>query len=430
MKAWEELAYSQYKQNIPIKDIVKNVHTAHFKNEDYHTIYERVRSFIKRKRKESNVQNVHKCIQNDIESYAERTEYKADGSLTVDKLIEIHNANDLTPDRIMELHGLDKNKWKLISYCNNKWQQTPTANLYQSKVVVKPRINEIDFDAIDSYFKNKTFSKIKPLTTASLFDKDGETIEICLPDLHSGLLAWWRETGKSYDLKIAQEQFGLGMSDVMNRCIGRKIKKIYFVTLGDLLHIDNDENKTTKGTLQNTDGRISKIFDKTLDMLIDAITIFGNIAPTEVVYINGNHDRIIGYTLLKAVSKAFRNDDNIMFDTDPNPQKFRLIGLNLIGWTHGEMPQKNLGTWLQHEAKQAYGMSKYAEVHCGHLHTEGVKEVIQTENQQGVIVRRLPSICPSSLWEHSMGYPNSEKSVMTFVWDDNRGLRDTWYSNI
>ena len=223
MKAWEELAFSQYKQNIPIKDIVKNVHTAHFKNDNYHTIYERVRSFIKRKRRADIVQSAEKYIKNDIENYAERTEYKADGSLTVDKLIEIHSANDLTPERIMELHGLDKNKWKLISYCNNKWQQTPTANLYQSKVVVKPRINEIDFEAIDAYFKNKSFLATREPVKTSQYDKDGETIEICLPDVHSGLLAWHRETGKSYDLKIAQEHFWIGISDIIDRCIGKKI---------------------------------------------------------------------------------------------------------------------------------------------------------------------------------------------------------------
>ena len=57
-------------------------------------------------------------------------------------------------------------------------------------------------------------------------------------------------------------------------------------------------------------------------MLIDGITILGDIAPVDVIYLAGNHDRTTGYMVIKAAEQAFRKDDNIKPLTQaPNPQK-------------------------------------------------------------------------------------------------------------
>ena len=44
--------------------------------------------------------------------------------------------------------------------------------------------------------------------------------------------------------------------------------------------------------------------------------------------------------LLKAVEMAFREDHNVLFDMEPNPQKYKQFGNVLVGWTHGDMPDK------------------------------------------------------------------------------------------
>lgn len=369
--------------------------------------FDKVRSYLKRRLKREHTNSIA-CLP--IPSI--QTALLQHGAEQQDDLI--------TPKSILENSGLDAGLWKLTSYRTNGICAKPVVQPVLFEEVSK-HIRELDWDSICNF---------KHTGDAVACSEDGEILEICLPDLHSGLLSWWRETGKSYDLKIAEKHFWIGINDIIKRCYSKSIKKIYFVTLGDLLHVDNDENKTSKGTFQNADGRIMKIFSQTLKMLIEAIKALSEIAPVEVVYLSGNHDRVLGGTLLVATEMAFRNIPNITFDTEPNPQKWRLIGETLIGWTHGDMPNKNLGFWLQDRAKKEYGMSKYAEVHCGHLHTQGVKEIVQTEDQHGVIVRRLPSICPSSLWEYQQGYSNGEKTVMSFLWNEQNGLRDIWYSNI
>lgn len=414
-KSWSEVS-RELKHNFPDLTLIQ--------------VQDKVRRYIRstpRYKEEINVNREQSAI-----------EYKSDGSIISQKFITIRDGEDMSPDFLLEAHGLSITDWEVISYKNNFWNTQVKGGAkqisYQSKLTAKPTKQKITETDIDNYFNTKQFKYDKPLTKAIQYDIKGEVLEICIPDLHNGLLAWRMETGNDYDIKIAKDYFFKCIYDIINRCKHRKFKKIYFVTLGDLLHFDNDEQRTTKGTFQQADGRLSKIFDATLDMLIDAITLLGDIAPVEVIYLSGNHDRLLGYTVLKGVEKAFRFDKNITFDTTQNPQKFRLIGINLIGWTHGDMPTKNMANWLQHRAKVEYGKSKFAEVHAGHIHStktvEAKRDFIQTEDVGGIVIRYLPTICNSSYWEHQQGYANAGKILMSFIWNEKTGLREMWYSNI
>ena len=354
--------------------------------------------------------------------------YSADGSVESVCLIELWDKGSLTPDEILAFHHLDPKHWEITTCTNNVWHSQDKAGrqqMYQSKVSAKPRKVETTLEDIDLYFKSKVYKK--PEIIPLQYDPAGETLEICLPDLHVGLLAWAQETGADYDIHIARDAFMTCMSDIVMRCKGRTFKRIYLVTLGDLLHVDNDNQATTKGTPQQADGRMAKIFDNALEMLMDCIDTLSLIAPVEVVYLSGNHDRLMGYTLIKALSCAYKG---LVFDTKPDPQKYRLIGCNLIGWTHGDMIHKNMGGWLQERARKEYGLSKYSEVHAGHLHSTSRTEYKTTYQDGGVVVRHLPTISNASAWEHQQGYPQGNKTMMCFVWHETNGLRETWYSNL
>jgi hypothetical protein len=372
------------------------------------------------------------------------TEIKADGTIISERLIQIIEADSKNPKSVMLAHGFQPDEWELVSCRNNLWSMNSADESKvncQSKITVKPIVKpDVVFD-IESYFENKTFVNEKPLTNPIEYDEDDdrewESVEIDLPDLHGGLFSWRSETGEDYDLHIAKQRFETAMKDIENRCRSRKIEQITFVTLGDLLHFDNEEQSTTKGTKQQSDGRIAKVHDLILDMLIDAITMLGNIAPVLVIYLPGNHDLITGRMLMKAVEKAFRNDVNVKFDLSPNPFKAIRIGSSLIGWTHGDMPEKNMSTWLPQMFRKEYGECSTVEVHAGHFHRQNTKEksiTIKNYNQTfedgGVVVRYLPSISSASGWAHKQGFPKTVKTIMSFVWSSEKGLRDIWFSGV
>ena len=353
---------------------------------------------------------------------------KENGDMIFEGIIELMSGDPITPSVVMNAYNLNPDEWKVISFTSNAWQSQVKGGekivLWQSKITVRPRSNnEITFEDVDKYFENKEFAS--PIVAIkSDYDKKGETLEICIPDLHSGLLSWKSETGENYDLNITKERFFKSINDIVERCKNHSFSKILFVTLGDLLHTDNDAQTTTKGTFQQVDGRLAKIFDYTLDMIIDAIRIFSEIAPVEVIYLCGNHDRVLGYTLIKAAEKAFVKNERVSFDVSPNPQKFRLIGHTLIGWTHGDMSKKNMRNWLQDRARKEFGQSKYAEIHSGHFHSDQVIEA------GGVKIRYMPNLAAASYWEHQQGFPNTIKTVVCYRWHKDKGLRSIWYNNV
>ena len=367
-----------------------------------------------------------------------KLEYRSDGTVVSEKFITLQDGQDMTPEFVLTAHGLKADEWKVVSYTNNFWNSQLKGGQkqisYQSKLVAAPFADIINFKRFDAYMATKTFAYDKPLTQRLNYDPNGEVLEIDLPDLHAGLLAWRVDSGDDYDLHIAKDHFYKVFYDIVERCKHKKLKKIVFVTLGDLLHVDNDNQTTTKGTFQQLDTRLTKIFEAVSDMLIDGITILGDIAPVEVMYLSGNHDRTSGCFMMKSVANAFRKDNNIVFDTDPLPQKFRLYGNVLLGWTHGDMPMKNMAGWLQQTARKEYGLSRFAEIHAGHFHSENTKEVAkdrtQTEDMGGVVIRYLPTICNASYWENQQGYRSAVKAMMAFVWNEETGLREMWQSNI
>lgn len=351
-----------------------------------------------------------------------------DGTYTYDKLIEIAEGETITPELIMSRHNIDPTKWQVVTYKNNYWNSQAKEGrkiiMYQSKVVVKPLVkSELTFDDIEAYFDSKDFKSkpaVKPFNYT--YDDTQESLEIDYTDSHLGLLSWRGETGEDYDIHIAEEAFKKTFEDILYRCKGHKYKLINFVTLGDILHIDNMSNTTTKGTPQDTDGRITKIFARAVDLMCECIDMLLELkCPIRYTYTAGNHDTFSGFALAKCLQKVYEKNPNIEFDISPNPRKACMYGNTLVGFCHGDMKQKNLSQWLLRDYRREYGECKFAEVHCGHLHSEAVKA------ENGILIKHLPATCGSSLWEHKEGY-SSDRGVMCFVYHDTLGLRNNWYS--
>lgn len=364
-------------------------------------------------------------------------EYNAEKNVTVsDKVISLDSNDINNPEVLLRSHGFNPEEFVLISARNSKWQQgTKNGNktLYSSKISVRPRkAQDITFEDIDKYFESKHDYNGIRITEGNYAEDELSTndfLEICIQDLHIGLLSYGKETGEDYDVNIARKRLETAVSDIYARCKGRKFKRIVLSLLGDILHVDNQQNTTTKGTRQDVDTRVSKMFDEALNLIIDLIKTLSEIAPVDVINVVGNHDNTLNYMLCKAVEMAYRNDDNITFYNSPNPRKWKKYGNVLIGWAHGDMKTQNVTEWIQSEAYQDWGTTKYRECHMGHLHSTNTVQKIE-EGKSGMIVRYLPTLCASSAWEHHKAYSKEPKTVVSFVWNEDTGLRDIWYSNI
>lgn len=109
---------------------------------------------------------------------------------------------------------------------------------------------------IKDALKDFRLSKLpKSVLKAPSTDPDLATL-YPLPDIHIGLLSWSKETGHNYDLKIAENT----LYPVVEKLVSEAppSKQAVILVLGDLLHSDNYNATTTKGTFQDVDGRYPK----------------------------------------------------------------------------------------------------------------------------------------------------------------------------
>lgn len=349
-------------------------------------------------------------------------EYKANGDSISERIIEISHLEEITPELMMEKHGLKKDLWEVISYRNNFWQnqtkENKTLTLYQSKLIVKPKKQGLSLEEIDKHFEQLDRKFVMPINIKSKPQpKRNRIAEINIADLHLGKLCWVGDTGNNFDYKIAMQVF----RDITTRIyseLPRDLDYIIFVWANDFFNCDTITNTTTAGTQQSVDIRWQKLFNKGVEMLVEAITLFSVIAPVKTFYIASNHDEMTGYHALKYLEAWFRNDDNVEIDTSPMARKYMLYGNTLIGFTHGDKEKANrLSALMPIEAKELWGKAKYNEMHTAHLHSEhAIVEI------NGVIIRRIASPTATDHWHYTSGYVGAVRKAQTFIYDKELGL--------
>lgn len=376
----------------------------------------------------------HKYIERNrpVSSYQKATfEYKQDGSTVSTKIIELAEGKELSPEAIVEAHGLDPALWTVVTYVNNFWDAQQRGGkkllMYQSKLTVRPNAKGIPFERVDRLFKR--LDRInKPLQLRSINHEDGLDVEINIADLHVGKLCWEKETGTNFNSKVAEEIFTEILSDIVSNIESKPISRIFFVWSNDFFNSDTTENTTTSGTRQDVDKRWPDVFDIGTEMLTRAILTLRKIAPVTTFYTPSNHDEMTGYHAIKLIEAFFRDDNHVTVDARPTARKYYMLGSALVGYGHGHKEGSNgtkekasrLASCMPIEAPELWAIAKSREFHAGHLHSE---QMIQEIN--GVIVRRISSPTATDAWHHQSGYIGAVRKVQTFIYHPERGLIHT-----
>lgn len=348
----------------------------------------------------------------------------SDGTQSSEKLVSCSEEELKDPQFLLAMHGYDVEKFELVSARSSMWQNGANGGnktLYSSRITVKPVSEETDLkDFIDDMMSRYSHAAINVVDVDINCDCE-QMLEICIPDLHIGL---------------SEAEEGEYSIDNMESLVYRKISKINSIIhlsdvsnvtlafLGDIFHYDNISKTTSKGTPQCSNVSFQTAFDSATRLVI---SIIGNILMTlktrntypklNIVYVPGNHDTILGYAIMAVAAAKFSNEDGVAFDIKQKSRKFIKFGKNLIGFAHGDIDKRKLSQWLYTEAREYISSVDQIEVHCGHLHSEQVTE------DNGVIVRHLPTICGVSPWEYQKGY-HSQRRLTAFKWSENQGLQE------
>lgn len=353
-------------------------------------------------------------------------EFKNDGTTISERKIQMSEKDMKNPEFVLKAHGFDPIEFELVSARNNFWtghssEQGEVIN-YQSKITVRPKIDRNELTREDIMRLIADFKPVaSDLKVKPILDTKSEklALEIDFSDTHIGSLSWHEEVGEDNDYKIAFAKIYEQVAKAKEIIDLYPIEKIYLVFLGDFLHVDTEAGTTTKGTVVDIDSRPKKMVKKGLEILMYIIDNLA-IANTEVIWIEGNHSRLVEYTLFQSLPYIYKNVKHIKFDVRPIIRKAFFYKGNLVGLHHGEMKKDQQFNWLQVEHREMWGIANYVEQHSGHIHQEKVTE------KGGIIQRSNPTSKIQDLYEFENGW-KSYKAVVAYLWSEKDNLKAQFY---
>lgn len=347
-------------------------------------------------------------------------------TITSPKSTRIKTLKDL-----IEVCKIDTEIWNVERYVVNKWEvgsqvdgQIIVEPLFQIKAWLKRHNEVFELKQIrDEIIKEaKEFSpKYTPINYEH--KQQGQLLEINIFDLHFGKLCWGLETGTNYDTKIARKRFINAISGIISRVKGYDIKQVVFPIGQDFFNADDLRNQTTAGTLQDEDVRWQKTYKAGRELLITGIDMLSQIAPVDVVVVQGNHDFQRSFYVGDAMECWYNNNDNVTVNNSPNPRKHYKFGKCLISYTHGNNEKIiDLPLLVASEEPALWAATKYREIHVGHLHHKKEIKFMATQEHKGMVIRFMRSLSGTDAWHNLKGYKGGIQACEAFIWDENEGL--------
>lgn len=333
-----------------------------------------------------------------------------------------------TLDELIAHCKVDLSVWEVERFIVNKWEVGSNVNeslvvepLFQVKAFLKKKKAVVSAKAEIEELKDLAKKNAKPFEPIirKVVSKTGHRmLEINIPDVHFGKLAWAIETGgENYDVKITSKTFMAAVTALVFRVSHYTFDEILFVVGNDLLNSDDIEGRTTKGTNVSNDGRYHKTFATVRNLIIMCIEWLRNLAPVKVVMVAGNHDSLSVWHLGDSLECYFHKYEDVTIDNTPRYRKYHRFGNVMLMFTHGDKGKRNdYPLLMATEQPEMFGATKFREAHTGHTHQTKVEE------HHGVRVRVLPALCAPDDWHSENGYVGNLRNAEAYVWDATEGL--------
>ena len=266
-----------------------------------------------------------------------------------------------------------------------------------------PRMSPLtnDIEGLKEAIAQACSDSITPLkkTEKPLFyDEDLLTV-IPLGDPHFGLMAWAKEVGTDFDLKIAEEVTFEAIDRLCSRTPPSKTAML--LNLGDFFHADNNTNRTPKGGNNlDVDGRFQQIAKVGFRAMVRCIRRMLEHHQNIIVRNNpGNHDPNQSFMLSMAMDAMFNEEPRVTIDMSPAAFYYYVYGNTLIGSVHGDGPKlADLPLIMAADVPADWAATMWRVWHCGHVHHDQIKDYV------GCTVETHRTLAASDAWHRYQGY--------------------------
>ena len=352
------------------------------------------------------------------------------GIITARKIMSLPAAVRSSETKLLDHIGYSSESWEFIKFSFKSWEQSSKKegdkDLYSVSFQVRPKTkaNRKDIvDAIKALFKVAVYEvpvvSDKFKTSELIKDK---LMEIPPIELHLGKLSHREESGDDYNLSIARNAFYDIIGEIKKKQLIEKCSNCLLVIGSDFFNAESD-GMTTNKTPQQNDTRAKKLYHEGVKMYRDAIA---NLRPyfdhIDVILCAGNHARNMEYFLYEALMGMYETDDKVSFSDNTKDTQAYLFGDCGLFFNHGDEDIKKIQKSIPAEFPKEWGLTKFRELHMGHLH----KEVV-VDDEGGMITRRIGSPCATDSWHYTKRFIGAIKQHQLFVWDKCDGLQNVYY---
>jgi len=196
-----------------------------------------------------------------------------------------------------------------------------------------------------------------------------------LTDSHVGMLAWGKEGGADWDLKIAEHVLVSAFEHMVAAAPRSRVAIVN--QLGDFLHFDSIEAVTpTNRHLLDADGRFSKVVAVALRILRRVIDVaLMTHDEVHVIMAEGNHDITSSVWLRQMFKALYENEPRVTVNDSELPYYVYQHGKVLLAFHHGHLKKnESLPLLFAAQYPKLWGDTVTRYVHVGHRHHVEEKE--------------------------------------------------------
>lgn len=225
-------------------------------------------------------------------------------------------------------------------------------------------------------------------------------------DYHLGMLAWHKEGGADWDLKIAEQL--LEDSFMAMLALSPDAESCILNIQGDFLHSDGllPVTPASKHVL-DVDGRFSKIIAAAIRVLRKLCNAaLAKHKSVRVVICEGNHDETSSLWLRHMFAAIYDLEPRLSVNDSELPFYVEQFGSSLIGFHHGHKVKNDaLPMLFAAQFPKIWGNTDHRYCNTGHYHH------IEEKEHSGMIVTRHPTLSARDAYSSRHGY-HSERAAM------------------
>lgn len=225
-------------------------------------------------------------------------------------------------------------------------------------------------------------------------------------DYHMGMLAWHKEGGADWDLKIAEK---LLLDSFMGMLALSPDAETCIVNIqGDFLHTDGllPLTPASKHVL-DTDGRFSKIVAAAIRVLRKVINAaLSKHKQVKLVICEGNHDESSTVWMRHMFAALYEDEPRLTVNDSELPFYVETFGSSMIAFHHGhKIKLESMPLLFAAQFPREWGDATYRYGNCGHYHHVDERELT------GMLVVRHPTLSARDAYASRHGYI-SERAAM------------------